>query len=48
MIQIIFTDKGKIHTVTFSGEDAEYWAEKFGGKLYDVGIEYRVYNLAPV
>lgn len=29
MIQVQFTDEGKLHTVTFSGEDAEKWSKQF-------------------
>lgn len=33
MIQVQFTDEGKLHTVTFSGEDAKEWAHKFTNML---------------
>lgn len=33
MIQIVFTDNGKVHTVTFSGDEAKEWAERFTAVL---------------
>lgn len=48
MIQVQFTDEGKLHTVTFSGEDAFMWADKFCIMLSKDFIEYNLKNLSVI
>ena len=42
MIQIVFTDNGKVHTVTFSGEEKTYWSGKFRAMLYNKGLPFEI------
>lgn len=45
MIQIVFTDNGKVHTVTFSGEDAKYWANRFEEVLFNKNFDFEIKEL---